>query len=88
MFLLYPFLPGLVAASCPAGLMALIQGEKLMIGPSTADGIRAAVSAVRSNDGVDIVSFQTFRQPQDRCVRIMVKNVSRVMPENVIRVEL
>ena len=41
--------------------MALIQGEKLMIGPSTADGFRAAVSVLRSNDGVHVVSFHTFR---------------------------
>ena len=38
-------------ASCPGGLMAQLKSEKLMVVPSTANGFRAAVSALRSLDG-------------------------------------
>jgi hypothetical protein len=34
------------------------------------------------------VSFQTFTLPGDRCVRILVKNLGRGMPESVVREEL
>jgi len=54
-------------ASCPGGLMAQPKGEKLMVVSSTADGFRAAVSALRSLDGKDGVSFYTFTLPEDRC---------------------
>jgi hypothetical protein len=38
-------------ASCPCVLTAQFKAEKLMFVPSTADGIRATVSALRSFDG-------------------------------------
>jgi hypothetical protein len=38
-------------ASCPGGLTAQLKGEKLMAVPSTADGLRATISALRSLDG-------------------------------------
>jgi hypothetical protein len=38
-------------ASCPGGLTAQLKAEKLMVVPSTANGFRAAVSALRSLDG-------------------------------------
>jgi len=38
-------------ASCPGGLTAQLKAEKLMVDPSTANGFRAAVSALRSLDG-------------------------------------
>jgi len=53
-------------ASCPGGLMAQLKGEKLMVVPSTADGFRAAVSALRSLDWKEGVSFHTFTLPEDR----------------------
>jgi hypothetical protein len=37
--------------SCPGGLTAQLKGEKLMVVPTTADGFRAVVSALRSLDG-------------------------------------
>jgi len=75
-------------ASCPGGLMAQPKGEKLMVVSSTADGFRAAVSALRSLDGKDGVSFYTFTLPEDRCARILVKILGRGMPESVVREEL
>ena len=34
------------------------------------------------------VSFHTFKVPEDRCARLLVKNLGRGMPENVVREEL
>ena len=59
-----------------------------MVVPSTADGFRAAVSALRSLDGREGVSFHTFTLPEDRCVRLLVKNLGRGMPESLVRKEL
>jgi hypothetical protein len=59
-----------------------------MVVPSTADGFRVAVSALRSLDGREGVSFHTFTLPKDRCVRLLVKNLSRGMSESVVREEL
>jgi hypothetical protein len=75
-------------ASCPGGLTAQLKGEKLMVVPSTADGFRATVSALRSLDGGKGVSFHTFTLPEDRCVRLLIKNLGKGMPESVVREEL
>jgi len=74
-------------ASCSGGLMAHLNGEKLIVVPSTAHGFRAAVSALRSLDGKDGLSFHTFTLPQDRCARILVTNLGRGMPVSVVRQE-
>jgi hypothetical protein len=34
------------------------------------------------------VGFHIFRLPEDRCVRLLVKNLGRDMTENVVREEL
>jgi len=68
--------------------MAQLKSEKLMIVPSTVDGFRATVSALRSLDGKDGVSFHNFTLPEDRCARLLVKNLGRGMPESVVREEL
>jgi len=75
-------------ASCPSGLTAQLKGEKLMVVPSTADGFRATVSSFRSLEGKEGVSFHTFTLPEDRCVRLLVKNLGRSMPESVVGEEL
>ena len=31
------------------------------------------------------MSFHTFTLPEDRCVRLLVKNLGRGMPESVVR---
>jgi len=67
--------------------MAQLKSEMLMVVPSTADGFRAAVSALRSFDGKGGVSFHTFTLPEDRCARLLVKKVGRGMPESVVREE-
>jgi hypothetical protein len=59
-----------------------------MVVPSTADGFRATVIALRSLDEREVVSFHTFTLPEDRCVRLLVKNLGRCIPESVVRDEL
>ena len=59
-----------------------------MLVPLTADGFRATVSALRSLDGSKGMSFHAFCLPEDRCVRFLVKNLGRHMPEDVVREEL
>ena len=74
--------------SCPGGLMAHLNGEKLMVFPSTADVFQTAVCALRSPNGKKGASFHTFTLPEDRCVRLLVKNKSRNMLQSVVREEL
>ena len=75
-------------ALCPSGLSAQVKGERLMLVPATAAGFRAAVTALRSLDASKGVSFHTFSHPEDRCVRLLVKNLGGHMPEDAVREEL
>ena len=59
-----------------------------MVVPSTDDDFRAAVSALRSLDVKDGVSFHNFTLPEERCVRLLVKNLGRGMPESVAQEKL
>ena len=34
------------------------------------------------------MSFHTFTLPEDRCARLLVKNLGRGMPESIVREEL
>ena len=54
-----------------------------MVVPSTADGFRAAVGELRSLDGKDGLKFHTSTLPEDGCMRLLVKNTRRFMPESV-----
>jgi hypothetical protein len=54
-----------------------------MVVPST-----ATVSALRSLDERESVNFHTSSLPEDRCVRLLVKNLGKRMPESVVREEL
>jgi hypothetical protein len=74
--------------SCPGGLTAQLKGEKLMVVPSTADGVRAVVRALRSLDEGEGVNFHTFTLSEDRCVRLLVKNLGRGMPESDVQEKL
>ena len=51
---------------------------------STTDGFRAAVRSLRSLDGKECLSFQIFTLPEDSCVRLLVKNLDRGIPESVV----
>jgi hypothetical protein len=59
-----------------------------MVVPSSANVFRATVSALRSLEGGEGVTFHTFTLPGNRCVWLLVKNLGRGMPESVVREEL
>ena len=57
-----------------------------MLVPETTDGFRATVTALRSLDGGRGVSFHTFSLPEDRSVRLLIKNLGKSMPESAVQV--
>jgi hypothetical protein len=65
-----------------------MKGEILMLVPETADGFRATIVALRSLNVSEGVSFHTFSLPEDRCVRLLLKNFGERRPEAEIREEL
>ena len=65
-----------------SGLSAQIKKEKLMLVPRTTEGFRATVSVLQSLDGSKGVSFHTSL-PEDRFVCLLVKNLGKLMPEDV-----
>jgi hypothetical protein len=69
-------------------LVAQMKGEYLMLVPETADGFRATISVLRSLGEGEGVRFHTFSLPEDRCVRLLLKNLGRRMPEAAIKGEL
>jgi hypothetical protein len=75
-------------SSCPTELTAQLKADRLIVVPATANGFRAAVSALRSLEGKDGVSFHNFSLPEDRSVRLLIKNLGRRMPESAVREEL
>jgi len=75
-------------SSCPCDPMAQLKAEKLMVVPSTADDFRATVSELRFLHGGKGVSFHTFSLSEDRCVRLLVKNLGKGIPVSVVREEL
>ena len=73
---------------CLKGITAQMKGENLMVVPVTANDFRAAVSVLRSLDASKGVTFHTYSLPEDRCARLLIKNLGRRMPEDVVREEL
>jgi hypothetical protein len=65
-----------------------MKGESLMVVHETADHFRVAVRALRLRDASKEVSSLTFSLPEDRCTRILIKNLGRSIPEDVVREEL
>ena len=74
--------------SCPSQLSDNLKAEKLVVVTATADGIRAAFSALLSLDGKNGVSIHKYSLPEDGCVRLLIKNLGRRMPESVMLEEL
>jgi hypothetical protein len=69
-------------------LLAQMKGESLMVMPETADGFRATIGEMRSLGEDKGVSFHTFSLQVERCVRLLLKNVGKRMPEAEIKEEL
>jgi hypothetical protein len=66
-------------------LVAQMKGEYVMLVLETADGFRATIGALRSLGEGEGVSFHTFSLPKDRCVRLLLKNLGKRMPEAQIK---
>jgi hypothetical protein len=58
-----------------------------MVGPTTADGFRTTVSALRGLDGSKD-QFAHLSLPKNRCVRLLVKNRCTQTTESAVREEL
>jgi len=73
--------------SCPVGLTVQLKAEKRMVVPSTANVLepRLARCVPLMGEGV---SFHTVTLPEDRCARLLVRNLGRGIPESVVREEL
>jgi hypothetical protein len=69
-------------------LLDQMRGETLMLVPETEDCFRATIGALRSLGEDKGVSIHTFSLPEDRCVRLLLKNVGKRMPESEIKEEL
>jgi hypothetical protein len=69
-------------------LVAQMKGEILMLVPETADGFRPSIGTLRSLDESEGVRFHTLSLSEDRCVRLLLKNLGKRMPEAEIREEL
>jgi hypothetical protein len=74
-----------IRAKSESKLVAQIKGEILMLMSETADGFWAAIGALRPLNVSEGVSFHTFSLPEDRCVRLLLKNLGKRMPEAEIR---
>jgi hypothetical protein len=68
--------------------MAQLNSGNLVTVPPIGDGFTAAVSALRSLDGKSGVKFHTYLLPEDRCLRLLIKNLSKWMPEGDVLEEL
>jgi hypothetical protein len=77
-----------IRAKTASNLVAQMKGEILTLVPETAEGFRATVGALRSLGEVKGVSFHTFSLPEDRCVRLPLKNLGKRMHEAEIKEEL
>ena len=74
-------IPGVAAEILPQPTISQADGKKLVVVPATADSFRATVSALISLNGKNGVSYHTYWIPEDRCVRLLIKNLGR-MPES------
>jgi hypothetical protein len=69
-------------------LVAQMKGEYLMLVPEAADGFRVTIGALLSLGEGEDMSFHTLSLPEDRCVRLLLKNLGKRMPEAEIKGEL
>jgi hypothetical protein len=58
-----------------------------MVVPVNAEGLKPTISALKSLDGSKVLSFHKSLV-EDRCVRLLVKNVGKQMPEKDVRENL
>jgi hypothetical protein len=76
-----------IRAKSKSKLVAQMKKEILMLVPETSDGFWTTIGALRSLEVREGVSFHTFSLPEDRCVRLLLKNLGKRMLEAEIREE-
>jgi hypothetical protein len=81
-------LPGMVTGLVSEWAVRSDEGGEAYACSRIAEGFRATVSALLSLDGNKGVSFHAFSLPEDRCVRLVVKNLGRHVSEDDVREEL
>jgi hypothetical protein len=62
-----------------------MKGEILMLVPETAGNIRATIGAMGLLDGSVGVSFHNFFLPDNNCVRLLLQNSAKRVPEAEIQ---
>jgi hypothetical protein len=77
-----------IRANSESKLAAQMKGEILMPVPENADGFRANIGVLRSLDANEGVSFHILSLSEERCERLLLKNLGKRMPEAEIREEL
>ena len=65
-----------------------MQGDMLVLVPKTADCFRATVRVLRSIDPSKGVAFHTYTLPEDRCTRLLVKDLGKNVTEQDVTEEL
>jgi hypothetical protein len=81
-------LPEWIHAKSGSRIVAQMKGEYLMLVPETADGFRVTIGALKSLGEGEGMSFHTFSLPEDRCVRLLLKNLGKRMPDHEIMEEM
>jgi hypothetical protein len=77
-----------IRAKSASKLMAQMTGEILMLVPEISDCFRATIGALRSHGAGKGVSSYTFSLPEDRCIRLLLKNLDKRMPEGEMKEKL
>jgi hypothetical protein len=72
-------------AKSASTIVARMKAEYLMLLSQNTDGFRETIGALRSFGVSDIVRAHTFPLPEDRCVRLLLKILGKLMPENEVR---
>jgi hypothetical protein len=74
-----------IRAKTASKLLAQMKSKILMLVPETADGFRSTIGALRSLGECKGVSFHTFCLPDDRCMRLLLNNLGKRIPEAEIK---
>jgi hypothetical protein len=69
-------------------LPAQMESETFMLVQENAEDFRDTIGVLRSIGEEKTVSYHTFSLPEDRCVRLLLKNLGKRMSESEIKEEL
>jgi hypothetical protein len=77
-----------IRANSSSKFVAHNKVQYLMLVPDTADGFRSAIGALQTLDESQGVSSGTYSLPEDRCLRLLLKNFCKRTTESENREEL